>query len=991
MEIPPSVAEKCLLTDAESAVVPGVPSPFAQVVALLTQHKIKGALLLSERDFGRIACTSRELNVGLRSKPFWLSFLQLQLTRVPQRFSVLRLFALLYAQRKNPNWKRELLTTAVSDAVDGTKVVRVHVSTSQLETREFWRGEFVAAMGLASFPTTPQAEELLRTVEILHKRGVTGAELLQWVAALEAKKRNKVLVAVLVKHLATHAELGASVTADAIAAVLDTMRVVLDVAGLLYLVSLDELRKEKWTLAAPSAAEVAKAAAEAATKKARGKKGVKGKRVPPKSAAPVDRPTRPLKSRVVKAFAVAMSRMTWLQLSDMFGPNKGLSKTLFAATHMMSVLERARAKAEAAQQPVEGIQRAQLALLCLRGCRYPASADGWAKYRTQVQEPLQVLDETNPLVKVDRRFLDPAYQPALAGTKLKVPHSRTVDAVLSQDGNSCATWDHLLNTRGTTAANVFSHWRSLVLLGYDADKLQAFLEKRIDGMDLFKLMGVRQTLIASFEPGVFATVRNALDAQREGVVDKTHPRAEGGAVARVVLGERTFQDKAGKSTKQVITRSVTTAFGPGTFQKHLRVASRLCGLKMAAPTTPAEGTAVIFVTNELLNALRKGTPPSVPPYSRATLWRNEALCLSELSPFGTPPLTKVRAGITWCQKPGGKDCDLDLSVTLFSKDWQQLQSCSYSNKTVGTCIQHSGDVRTAPHPTGAREAIEIDLVKLRVEFPTVAFVVMQVYSYSGVPYEDLADGSVFLADPSTPGDGPGGQSIISAARMTGAGTNNIASFLHFDAYGRTHFFNVDQTLNTESRSTTSGAGLVGSVGQTIYDDRVASTPKTLRGIDVSSICAAVLAKRVLIVHGDAVDPINKMAVTEVVPQDNAFDTYVEINRAALAVPATHSMLLPTELLAPLLEKETRVTLMHGALPEYNRLVQSLPLSVLNAPNRRLTTINVGVDVTKRGDREVPGLEGVVDAVQGPGALELLVGLSEPAAKDSAAKKPRSKK
>jgi hypothetical protein len=562
-------------------------------------------------------------------------------------------------------------------------------------------------------------------MDILLKRGVSGPTLYKWAAELDAKKRNKVLVPFFIKHTTTHAELTKDVTAEMIASLLDSMRGVFDTVGLLYLVSLDDLRKDKWTLSD----KPKKVDKEPVVKRKKGAAG-KVKRVAPASAAPVGRPKKPLKDRMIKAIALAMSSMTWLQLSDMYGPNKGLAKSIFNVMHINAVLlkrQKSIAKAPASKETeaaLRGAKLALLAVLCLRGCRYPATAEGWPQYVEQVQRPLVELDATNPLVKVDGRFLKPAYDASQAGLKLKVPHSRTVDAVLSQDGNSVATWDHLLNTRGTTAANVFSHWRSLVLLAYDPEKLFAFLEKRVDGMDLFKLMGVRQMLVASFEPGVFATVREALD-EAKGKPADVHPRAEGGKVARVVLGERTFQDKQGKSSKQVITRSVAAVFGPDTFQTHLRVCDRLCALKMQ-PSKPAAGTAVLFVTNELLNGLRKGTPPSIPAYSQVALWRNEATCLSELAEFGAPPISRVRAGITWCQKKGQGDVDLDLSVTLFSDQWVELGSCSYSNTKLASCITHSGDVRGAPWPDGGREAIDINFDQLKKDFPTCRFIALQV-------------------------------------------------------------------------------------------------------------------------------------------------------------------------------------------------------------------------------------------------------------------------
>lgn len=409
-----------------------------------------------------------------------MGFLQMQLTRVPSNFSVLKLFSLLHAQRDRPEWKRELLTTAVDDSLTSTKLLRVHVSTSNLESQDFWRQEVLAMVGLATFPTSPQSLELIKAIDILESRGATGVQICEWVAALDAKKRNKVMGPLLLKHVSTKESLCKGVTASMMATTLSTMREVFDLIGLLYGIALDDLRKDKWALSAKPKI----VAPEPVVKKGKGfKAAMKAKRPPPAAAVPINRPSKPLKDRHIKAIALAMSQMTWLQLSDMYGPNKGLAKKLFEVVHINAVLLKLISKLAQQQDSkraeLRGARQALLAVLCLRGCPYPADASQWARFQEQVQEPLKHLDATNPLVKVDQRFLNPLYQPELAKLKLRIPHSRTVAAVLSQDGNTVETWDHLLNTRGTTAANVFQNWRSLVLLGYDAEKLFVFLEKRL--------------------------------------------------------------------------------------------------------------------------------------------------------------------------------------------------------------------------------------------------------------------------------------------------------------------------------------------------------------------------------------------------------------------------------------------------------------------------------------------------------------------------------
>ena len=666
MEIPPTVCEKCF-----TSVKPyeGATSVFSQVVSLLAARAEK---TLQASDFGHLALVSRELFTVLSRKVFWLGYLSLATpqNRVPAGFSVLKLFAELYARRNNNvNWKRELLTTAVTDgAADSKKLVRVHLSVSGVDSIEFWKtDQLIPLLGLSAFPTAPQETELKSIISILLERGATGAQLLDWMAEM-TQKVNKVLAAVFVHHALVTPEFRKGITAESLVPALDTMRIVFDVSGLLHGVIMDDLRKEKWDLKTPG----------------EGKKAQKTPKI------------------FVTAVCLAMTRMSWLQLSDMFRL-KGLAKQVLRETHLQAFLEKALVNCTKEGTPrwqpkhEKGLKQAIVAVSCLRGTKYPESEAEFQKtnWVERLKRPLEELNTENPLVEVDAQWVTPdqnAWQPALAGKRLKIPRSRTFESVLSQDGNSVETWDTLLASRGTTVSHVFQHWRSLIFLAYPAEKVLAFLLKRIDQLDLFKLMGVRQLLRSSFDVAVFAVIANAFE---ENPSDVNDPRNKGGELNRVTLGERTFQDAKGKSTAKVITRTVNSSCSQKMLDEHFAILDVLCSAKMESKV-PADGTAVVLFTSELLNPLRKGQPPSIPPYSKSSLWRNESVCLSELS---DAPLRKLRAGITWCEKPGAPGVDLDLSVTLFDADWQELGSCAYHNRFLkNNCVVHSGDVLQAPYP-----------------------------------------------------------------------------------------------------------------------------------------------------------------------------------------------------------------------------------------------------------------------------------------------------
>ncbi|CAN0403384.1 unnamed protein product, partial [Ectocarpus fasciculatus] len=192
---------------------------------------------------------------------------------------------------------------------------------------------------------------------------------------------------------------------------------------------------------------------------------------------------------------------------------------------------------------------------------------------------------------------------------------------------------------------------------------------------------------------------------------------------------------------------------------------------------------VISYTEELReNVVRTGVPPPLPKYTRAQLWRGEDLCLDQLGAGG---MKELLVGITWCEPKGSLDSiDLDLSVMVYDSDWHHLANCSYSTPNLSIAgVQHSGDLVTAPYPNGARETCTIDFAKLREGFPQARYIVLAVYSYSRQKWDELEDASVFVANPHVLGTGPGGMSVICAARLTGSATTSVAGYLDLGSPG----------------------------------------------------------------------------------------------------------------------------------------------------------------------------------------------------------------
>eukprot|EP00939_MAST-03C_sp_MAST-3C-sp1_P004393 g4393.t1 len=184
------------------------------------------------------------------------------------------------------------------------------------------------------------------------------------------------------------------------------------------------------------------------------------------------------------------------------------------------------------------------------------------------------------------------------------------------------------------------------------------------------------------------------------------------------------------------------------------------------------------------NHLRSGAAPLVPRFcvdEDEVMWTGESRSL--YVPGVASRSRRVLCGISWCEHPPTHPkrttIDLDLSLLLFDDKWNFIDHCSYQKMQTHGC-QHSGDLTSAPHPNGARETVQIDLDALLKGFPTCQYVAIVVYSYSGQALDDLPDASVFVADPTQAGSGPGGCKIIAANRMTGGGTAKLAGYLSLD-------------------------------------------------------------------------------------------------------------------------------------------------------------------------------------------------------------------
>jgi hypothetical protein len=105
-----------------------------------------------------------------------------------------------------------------------------------------------------------------------------------------------------------------------------------------------------------------------------------------------------------------------------------------------------------------------------------------------------------------------------------------------------------------------------------------------------------------------------------------------------------------------------------------------------------------------------------------------------LTPSGTEPARVARLFLHWAERPGVGSIDLDLSALALDVEGQRLARCSFSELRAPGMV-HSGDLRSAPLPTGATEYIDLNLEELR--HAGVALVIASVYSYTSIPFDQM--------------------------------------------------------------------------------------------------------------------------------------------------------------------------------------------------------------------------------------------------------------
>jgi hypothetical protein len=108
------------------------------------------------------------------------------------------------------------------------------------------------------------------------------------------------------------------------------------------------------------------------------------------------------------------------------------------------------------------------------------------------------------------------------------------------------------------------------------------------------------------------------------------------------------------------------------------------------------------------------------------------------SEIALPTGQTLRLFLHW-EEPASTRVDLDLSVALYDASWRHVGTCDYTNLVVGDrAAVHSGDLTSAPPPLGASEFVDLHLERLAMM--GVRHLVMAVFAFNNVPFEQLAYG-----------------------------------------------------------------------------------------------------------------------------------------------------------------------------------------------------------------------------------------------------------
>eukprot|EP00940_MAST-03C_sp_MAST-3C-sp2_P003209 g3209.t1 len=586
-----------------------------------------------------------------------------------------------------------------------------------------------------------------------------------------------------------------------------------------------------------------------------------------------------------RIFARSLARMSFLQLYGAFSADcSGILKSNFRSIHIAR-LALDLSKREASEFWTRGAKRVFLIQALLRKTRYPKSPKEFesSRWSAWIREPLRDFLRADKLFewpqKVDsdqKLWIDATeWCEALAGKKIPRPYMNTPGNLLARLGNTSRTWTRLIENGQMTPKQLLLNFRSVLYAGLDADLVRGVIARESSRaafrpVDLLKSEGI----VPSDEEvrEIVAKVREAASISQIKLDKKMREKklaAKKVEEVSLVLGKTFVKDKKGNVTELEKKRSVSVNFGPSLVKSYREMFGSLletsldkaCATDDEVPvdidSVRSSNVALISYTTALArNSIRVGQPPLLPRFCKGedeVMWTGECRSLyhaDRKSGLGS----KVLAGISWCECERGTPgdvgrIDLDLSLLLFDDTWSFLDHCSYQKLRTHGCT-HSGDLTSAPYPKGARETVEIDIPMLRNGFPKCRYVAIVVYSFSGQSLDTLPDASVFIADPTKSGSGPGNCQVIAANRMSGVGGVKFCGYLSIEAglepRDPTHlvYFNANQSLNSQARSATMSAKLIKTTLERMVDSEAQSP--NVKFAKIAAMLAAYTSDTVVI-------------------------------------------------------------------------------------------------------------------------------------------------
>ena len=162
-----------------------------------------------------------------------------------------------------------------------------------------------------------------------------------------------------------------------------------------------------------------------------------------------------------------------------------------------------------------------------------------------------------------------------------------------------------------------------------------------------------------------------------------------------------------------------------------------------------------------------------------------------LTPSGTEPARVARLFLHWAERDGAGSIDLDLSALTLDTAGKRLARCSFSELRAPGMV-HSGDLRSAPLPTGATEYIDLDLEALRAA--GAALVMASVHSFTSIPFDQMERAACgVMSRVETSGDHREMDPATTRLRfdLTGPATSKIAAALDLRQPGQERLISLE--------------------------------------------------------------------------------------------------------------------------------------------------------------------------------------------------------